>query len=149
MMNENKAYNYQNEHAYEYTESEWDIIPPTYGKKSNGAKPRLLENVQVIEKIHPETLKKRRKAIGLCSMILVCFLLMSGVVYSYAMLSKVNLKTNEHVNHIKELTAQVEELEVDIAGARNISEVQKKAKELGMDFATSSQIEYVNLNTVG
>lgn len=148
MTRENRAYNFQQERAYEYTESEWDIIPPTYGKRSNGAHPRLMENVQVIEKVHPETLKKRRKAIGLCCMIMVCFLLMSGVVYSYAMLSKVNLQTNERLESIKELSAQVEELEVNIAGARNISEVQQKAQSLGMDFAKTSQIEYVDLNAV-
>ena len=146
MMKDNRAYNFQHEHAYEYTESEWDIIPPTYGKKSNGAKPRLLENVQIVEKVHPESLKKRRKAIGLCCMIVVCFLLMSAVVYSYAMLSEVNLKTNEHMNNIEELTAQIEDMEVNIAGARNISEVQMKAKTLGMDFATTAQIEYVDLD---
>jgi len=147
MTKNNRAYNFQHQRAYEYeyTESEWDIIPPTYGKKSNGAKPRLMENVQIVEKIHPETLKKRRKAIGLCCMIVVCFLLMSGVVYSYAMLSKVNLQANEHLNNIEELSAQVEDLEVSIAGARNISEVQRRANALGMDFAAASQIEYVAL----
>jgi len=149
MMKNNRAYNFQHEHAYEYTESEWDIIPPTYGKKERTLRPRLLENVQVVEKVHPESLKKRRKAVGLCCMIMVCFLLMTGVVYSYAMLSEVNLQANDHMADIEELTAQVENLEVDIAGARNINEVQQQAMLMGMDFASTSQIEYINLNAVG
>ena len=76
-------------------------------------------------------------------------LLMSGVVYSYAALSEVNLQANKHMANIEELSAEVENLEVRIAGARNINEVQQKAKLLGMDFAASSQIEYIDLGAVG
>ncbi len=149
MTKDNRAYKFANEHAYEYVESEWDIIPPTYGKKERTLRPRLMENVQIVEKVHPENLKMRRKAVGLCCMILVCFLLMTGVVYSYAALSEVNLQANEHMANIDELSAQVEDLEVRIAGARNINEVQQKAKLMGMDFAATSQIEYIDLGAVG
>lgn len=149
MTTDNRAYKFSGEHSYEYVESEWDIIPPTYGKKERTLRPRLMENVQIVEKVHPESLRKRRKAVGLCCMIMVCFLLMTGVVYSYAMLSEVNLQANKHKANIEELSAQVENLEVSIAGARNINEVQQKAKLMGMDFAASSQIEYIDLNAVG
>ncbi len=131
----------------EYLKGDWDIIPATYGQTKKENRLRLIENdSNVVRRVHPETLKKRKKAALYCGMIFLIFAVMVAVVYRYAVISEMHIENTKREQKIEELTTQVESIEVSMNTTRDLNGVMMRAEELGMDFAGADSVEYLEIN---
>lgn len=146
----NSTANVYEHFAYEssYQLGDWDVIPESYGKVANKPTLRIVENneQQVVKRVHPETLRKRRKAILFCAMIVLAFSMLVAVVYRYAVISEMHIKSAKQQEEIDELSEQISTLEVKVNTSRNLGSIMNRAEELGMDFAVSENIHYIELN---
>ncbi len=132
----------------EYLRGDWDILPASYGKTRPEKRLRVLENsgADVVKKIHPETLKKRKKAILYCVMIVLAFSMLVAVVYRYAALSEMHIDNVKQQERIDSLSERISSLEVTMNTSRDLNSVMQRASELGMDFAEADNVEYIELN---
>lgn len=146
----NNAVNEYGQYTYEsaYQIGDWDIIPESFGQVRKISNLRVIENKRedVVKRVHPETIKKRRRAIIFCIMIVFAFAMMTGVVYRYASISEMHIESVKQKDEIKTLTEQINALEVKVNTSRDLNSVMKRAGELGMDFAATENIEYIELN---
>ena len=131
----------------EYLCGDWDIIPESYGVVKQQNSLRVITNdKEIVKKIHPETLKKRRKAVLYGVMIAIVFAMMVAVVYRYASLSEMHINNVKQQEKIDGLTEQVNSLEVSMNTNRHLNSVMQRANEMGMDFASSENVKYIELN---
>ncbi len=147
------GYDYISYESQYYNRSDWDIIPEDLGQPA--AQPvrtsrtlkavRPIENAAPVHRADPESVLKRRKTVLYAVMILIVFMLMVMVVYRYAVLSDMHIDNLRLRADITELDNQLEKLEETISSSRDLEAVMSRADELGMSFASGSQIRYIEL----
>ena len=130
--------------GYDYMEpmleSEWDVLPEPKQRRRRAVK----ERVEIVYEVHPEQVAKRRRAVYNCLMILICFVMLSLVIAGNAAISKINLENIEIQSNIDKLESQAEQLSVELAVKRDITNVAQAAESsLDMSFPSASQIRYV------
>lgn len=139
-----KAANGYDYYEYAAQPGDWDVLPKPVQPVQ---RPARREHVEVVERVHPNTLVVRRRAILNCAVILLAFFLLVGVVYRYSLISTTNLSNIQTQQRIDVLNANIEMLELEIASMRDMQSIQETAKQdLGMDFPEPSQIRYIALN---
>ena len=117
--------------------TEWDT--PIIGA------PEKNSSVRTAGKISPEAKVKRKRAVLYISMISVVFLMLSGIVYRYSMISEMGKETRELESKIEEYGTLIDSMNMSILEKSDLREVQNKAILLNMGFAENSQIRYIEL----
>lgn len=124
-------------------EDEWSILPKREPRR------RQAEQVEVIEKMHPVSQAKRRRAISTCVVILIGFVMLVAVVAQYAAIAETNLDNLNMEAEIQDLETQVEQKLIELEAMGDLKSVQQVAEdELHMGFPDISQVRYIELKEV-
>ena len=124
-----------------YIEGDWDVIPDFTKRAKRAERVRT----EIITQLHPEAQARRRTAVVNCVIIAVAFACMAIVISRNAGLCDLHNHISDAEGRITELQAQIENLQVKIVEGSNLNAVQQRAKELGMDFAEPSQVQYISV----
>lgn len=123
-------------------QTEWDVRP----SRAKAAETWKRRAVEIVEKLHPEQMKKRRKALAYCAAALIVFAMCSMVISGYAAISAVNLENLKLEAQAQEIREQIEKKSVEMASNTDLVSIQSVAKEkLGMDFPKNSQVRYIQV----
>lgn len=127
--------------------SGYDYLPKRAQQEPQKSKQgRVKVRVEVIEKVHPQQLLRRRKTIANCIMVMVAFAFLITVVGRYAIISSLNLSNTTLKSEITGLKNKIENLQVDIATSADIQYIQNKAQtDLKMWFPKNSQMRYITV----
>jgi len=127
-------------------QSEWDVIPDYYGESGSLHILRAFESDEdVIVRPHPERGKRIKTAVLYCVMILFASLLMFSVVFVHTRISQQHIENGKIEETINSVSEEIDALEVKQNSLRDLNKVMKRAEELGMDFAESEEVEYIDI----
>ena len=108
--------------------------------------PEKRERVNIVKVAHPETKKARKKAIAAISVITAIFALFAVVIFRYAAIADLGLENRKLETSIEEYGAVIDTLKISILDRSDLRDVQEKAALMGLGFAESSQIRYIELS---
>ncbi len=137
------------EYAEEYVYRRAGNVNRPLEKEKPQPQPRLqpqkqYKKVEVKYVVHPANRLKRQSMILNCLTIGICFILLIGVVSSYAKISSLNLENIAIEENIDELEAEVEQKELELSIKCNVQTITSVAsEELEMGFPSASQVEKI------
>ncbi len=88
---------------------------------------------------------RKKGVVSTILLIVMVFAMLAGILVKYAELSNVTYQNAQIENNISNLKEQLEKVQVDVALKKDLSNVQERARALGMTHPGDTQIEYVTI----
>ena len=126
---------------------EWDrVIQPHQSRKRQQRREALarVETNALPSKTHPAHAAKRKIAFKSEALIVVCFIMLVLMLFTYAKTVSANLEKNDIQSEITDLQAKIERLQMQVDSGAATESIQERAAEMGLGFPKESQIQYIN-----